>query len=120
MTVVPSERLLWLAALVILPIAAIAGLVSGSALVCALAIAAIALVAALDAARGYERLATIAVSAPPFLRLTKDVPAFLPLRLENASAKPLALRLGIAMPELEGVCPAETLDRILHEVPVPR
>jgi uncharacterized protein (DUF58 family) len=99
MTVVPSERLLWLAALVVLPIATIAGLVAGSALVCALAIAAIALAAALDAARGYERLATIAVTAPPFLRLTKDVPASLPLRLENASAKPLALRLGIAMPE---------------------
>jgi len=96
--IVPSERLLWLAALAVLPVSTIAGLVAGAAIPCAFAIAAIALVAALDAARGYERMATITLSAPPFLRLTKDVPGSLPLKIENGSSKPLALRIGVAMP----------------------
>jgi uncharacterized protein (DUF58 family) len=97
--VVPSERLVWLAALVVLPVAAVAGMVNGAAVPCALAIAAMALVAAFDAVRGYERLATVGVRAPQFLRLTKDVPGLLPLTVENGSAKPLALRLGVAMPD---------------------
>src|ERR1700722_898379 len=96
--IVPSERMLWVAALAVLPVAALAGMVSGAALPCALAIAAMALVAAFDAVRGYERLATLTVRAPQFLRLTKDVPAALPLIIENGSATPLALRLGVAMP----------------------
>jgi len=96
---VPSERLLWLSALAVLPVATIAGFVSGAALPCALVIAAMALAAALDATHGSERLATIAVRTPQFLRLTKDVPASLPLKVENGSAKPLVLRLGVAMPE---------------------
>src|SRR5580704_9881847 len=95
---IPSERLLWLAALAVLPVAAVAGIVSVAALPCALAIAAMALVAAFDAVRGYERLATITVRVPQFLRLTKDVPATLPLTVDNASATPLSLRLGVAMP----------------------
>jgi uncharacterized protein (DUF58 family) len=96
--IVPSERLLWVAALAILPVGAVGGLFAGAALPCALAIAAIALVAAFDAVRGSERLATVAVRAPQFLRLTKDVPALLPLTVENGSASSLAVRLGVAMP----------------------
>ena len=80
---VPSQRLLWLAALAVLPLASIAGLVSGAALPCAIAIAALSLLAAFDATRAHELLATISASAPKFLRLTKDVPALLPLKVEN-------------------------------------
>lgn len=96
--IVPSERLLWLAVLAILPLAAVAGFVSGAAIPGGLIIAIIALLAALDAVRGSERLTTVAVRASQFLRITKDVPAMLPLTVENSSSKPLALRLGVAMP----------------------
>jgi uncharacterized protein (DUF58 family) len=95
---VPSERLLWVAALAVLPVAAVAGMVAGAALPCTLVIAAVALLAAFDAVRGSERLATVVVRAPQFLRLTKDVPGLLKLTVENGSSKPLALRLGVAMP----------------------
>src|ERR1700722_16416565 len=96
--IVPSERMLWVAARGGLPVAPAAGMVSGATPPCALAIAAMMLVAAFDAVRGYERLATVAVRAPQFLRLTKDVSAVLPLTVDNGSAAPVALRLGIAMP----------------------
>jgi uncharacterized protein (DUF58 family) len=96
--IVPSERLLWVAALAVLPVAAVAGMVAGAALPCTLVIAAMALIAAFDAVRGSEQLATVAVRAPQFLRLTKDVPGWLKLTVENGSLKPLPLRLGVAMP----------------------
>jgi len=95
---VPSERLIWFAALAVLPLAATAGIVAGAALPCALAIAAIALAAAFDAVRGYEILATVAVRAPQFVRLTKDVPSVVPLIIESTSTGPLSLRLGVPMP----------------------
>jgi uncharacterized protein (DUF58 family) len=96
--IVPSERLVWVAALAVLPVAAVAGMVAGAALPCTLIIAAMALLAAFDAVRGSEQLATVAVRAPQFLRLTKDVPGLLKLTVENGSSKPLPLRLGVAMP----------------------
>ncbi len=57
--IVPSTRLLWVAALTVLPLAAIGGMVAGAALPCVLGIAAIVLAAGLDAMRGYERLAAV-------------------------------------------------------------
>jgi uncharacterized protein (DUF58 family) len=73
-------------------------MVAGAALPCTLVIAAMALLAAFDAVRGSEQLATVAVRAPEFLRLTKDLPSLLRLTVENGSLKPLPLRLGVAMP----------------------
>jgi uncharacterized protein (DUF58 family) len=96
--VVPSERALWVAVLLVLPAAAAAGFFSGAAAPCAIAIAAIVLVCAFDAVRGQERLAMVALSAPEVLKLTKDVAAVLPVVVENATPRPVTLRLGIAMP----------------------
>jgi uncharacterized protein (DUF58 family) len=96
--IVPSERLLWISALAVLPVLAVAGFVSGALLPCALIVAGLALVAALDAVRGSEQLAKAVIRTPLFLRLTKDVPAQLPVTVENGSATALSLRLGIAMP----------------------
>jgi uncharacterized protein (DUF58 family) len=95
---VPSQRLLLLAAVVVLPLATAAGFVPGLAIPCAATLALWAVVAAVDAVRGHARLGTLDASVPPVVRLTKDVPARLPIAIANRSPQSLAIRLSVATP----------------------
>jgi len=95
---VPSQRMLLLAAVAALPLATAAGFVPGLAGPCAAALALGALVAAVDAVRGRVRLDALDASAPPVVRLTKDVPASLPIAIASRLAGALAIRLSVAMP----------------------
>ena len=109
--IVPSQRLLLLAAVVVLPLATAAGLVPGLELPCGAALFLCALTAAADAVRGQRRLAGVAAGIPPLLRLTKDVPAKLPVTLTNHLAAPLSVRLSVATPQ--GVQSASAVEEIL-------
>ena len=95
---VPSQRLLLLAAVVVLPLATAAGFLPGVALPCGIALALWAVVVAVDAIRGRARLAGLAATAPPFVRLTKDVPATVPISIASQLPAPLKIRLSVATP----------------------
>jgi uncharacterized protein (DUF58 family) len=96
---VPSKALLWVAALVVLPIVAVGGLYPQFFVISLLVIAALALGALLDAWIGRERLAGVGVRMQKLVRLTKDVPAPLPLVIDNGAQRPLLLRLAAAPPQ---------------------
>ena len=78
-----------------LPLATVAGFVPRVAPQCLALLAACALAAAYDALRGRQWVRTIRLSAPPILRLTKDVPAVLPITIENASKIEAAIRVAL-------------------------
>jgi len=105
---VPSQRMLLLAAVAVLPLATAAGFVPAVAAPCAAALALGALVAAVDAVRGRMRLDALDASAPPVVRLTKDVPARLPIAIASRLPEPLAIRLSVAMPP--GVSSASSVE----------
>jgi uncharacterized protein (DUF58 family) len=109
--IVPSQRLMLMAAVVVVPLATAAGFVPGVALPCVITLVLLAAAAAADAVRSLERLDALGLSTPAFLRLTKDVPTQLPVFIDNRSPHPIALRLGAVMPE--GVASESLIEDIL-------
>ncbi|MBZ5622629.1 MAG: DUF58 domain-containing protein, partial [Acidobacteriia bacterium] len=109
--IVPSQRLLWLAGAVGLPAITVAGLRPGLAAPCYAILAGCAVAAALDAIRGAGRIRALQIRTPEFLRFTKNVPASLPITMENRSAGDLRLRLGVVMPG--GVSSEKTVEETL-------
>jgi uncharacterized protein (DUF58 family) len=97
--IVPSQRLLLLAAVVVLPLATVARFLPGIAPVCLVTLALWAVVTAVDAVGGVNRLDALSASAPPIVRFTKDVAARLPITIASRLAAPLAIRLSVATPE---------------------
>jgi uncharacterized protein (DUF58 family) len=97
--IAPSAGFLWLALAVVLPAAAIAGFVPTLFLPCALVLAACAGLAMADAALGVRRAETIVIHAPESMRFTMDVPATLPVTIENHFGRELRLRAAIPLPE---------------------
>lgn len=96
--IVPSQRLLVLAAVVVLPLATAAGFVPGIAVPCAATLALWAVVVIVDALRGRLRLDAITASAPAIVRITKDVPASVPITIASRLTHPLHIRLSVATP----------------------
>lgn len=96
--IVPSQRLLLLAAVVALPLATAAGFIPGLAAPCAATLALGTIVVAVDAIRGRMRLDGLSASAPAVVRLTKDVPASLPITIKSRLSGPLPIRLSVATP----------------------
>ena len=107
---VPSKRLIWLAALVALPLSTVAGMAPGFVAVASTILGLCALVAAADAALGARRTARFQLRAPAVLRLTKDVETTVPLVLENRSGSPAAVRLALAIPE--GITSTRTVEHV--------
>src|ERR1700735_287569 len=97
--IVPSSRLLLVAALVMFPAATLAGMAPSLLLPCAGILAACAAVSIADAAIGRLRAAALDAHAPTLLRLTKDVPTHLSIILRNRSARTVHLRAGLILPE---------------------
>lgn len=97
--IVPSNRLLLLTAAVVLPAAAIAGLFPALFLPGAAVLLVVAVIAAIDALRGTEQLARLTLRTPPYQRFTKDVPAALPITIENHSTRAIPFRLATTLPE---------------------
>jgi len=94
---VPSQRLLLAAAVVVVPLATAAGFIPGVAVPCAATLALCLVVAGIDALRGRARIHALEVRAPEFLRLTKDIPAGVPISIDNRAAES-PLRLSAIMP----------------------
>src|ERR1035438_4786188 len=109
--IVPSQRLMLVAAVVVVPLATAAGFVPGAALACAITLVLLAAAAAADAVRSLERLDALHLRTPAFLRLTKDVPSQLPVFIDNRSPHAIALRLSAVMPE--GVASESLIEDIL-------
>jgi uncharacterized protein (DUF58 family) len=97
--IVPDNRLLWGAAAIALPAATIAGLVPVLAIPAWSVIGAAALIAAVDAYRGLQRLSAVTATAPVQVRLTKDVGIEVPLAIGNRTGSELRLRLAPTRPE---------------------
>jgi uncharacterized protein (DUF58 family) len=97
--IVPSSRLLWLAAMAALPAATAAGLAPQLAGAGTALLAACATLAAADAVLASRRAAQLRVGTAAWQRLTKDTVFRLPLTVENRSSTPISLRLSLAMPE---------------------
>ena len=99
------------AAAVVLPACAAAGLFPKLAAAPAGLLGAALLLSAIDAARGGGRLHKIDLRAPGKVRLTKDVPAALPLTILNGNPAALPLRLAGDFPE--GIEPARAVEEIV-------
>ena len=96
---VPSQRLIWLAALAAVPAATVAGLAPAWALPCDALLGLCALVAALDAVLGLRRIARIHLRAPQLIRATKDIAITVPITIVNTSPDSLPVRVAAGMPE---------------------
>jgi uncharacterized protein (DUF58 family) len=108
--IVPSNRLLLAAAAVALPLVTLAGLAPGLALPSTALLTACAILAAVDGALGTRRAAAVSAGTPEVLRLTKDVPANLPVTIENRSRAALGVRAAVVMPA--GVVSAKPVQKI--------
>jgi uncharacterized protein (DUF58 family) len=96
--IVPSNRLLLTAAAVALPLVTIAGMSPALAVPASFVLAACAILAAVDGAKGSQRAARFAAGTPEIFRLTKDVPASLPVTIENHGRTAIGLRAAMLMP----------------------
>ena len=107
---VPSTRLIWLAAAVVVPAATAAGMLSGWAAAADAILGTYAIIAALDAALGLRRVSRLQVRTPAVIRLTKDVDSTVPLVLENRSGESISVRLAVVMPA--GIASAKRIEQI--------
>ena len=97
--IVPSSRLLGLAAAAALPALTVAGLAPQFGVAGAALLGACGALAAWDAALGTRRAARLGVETAALHRLTHGVVFQLPLTVKNGSAGTLHLRFAPAMPE---------------------
>jgi uncharacterized protein (DUF58 family) len=96
--IAPSTRLLVLAAVLVTPLATLAGLVPMSAPVCATAIAVVFAVAAWDAGRGLRAIRAIGVRLPPALRATRGCEARLAVDVVNDGQAAVRVQMALRLP----------------------
>jgi len=96
--IAPRTRLLVMAALVVAPLAFIAGLAPTLAPACVAAIAAVFAAAAWDAGRGLHAIDALAVRLPALLRATRDVEARLPVEIVNSDPAAGAVQVALRLP----------------------
>ena len=95
---VPESRLLFWFALVALPFSVLGGLYPAASLSSAGLIAALVLVALVDALLAYGRLKGLSVQLPELLRVSKDRASHIPVTLRNEQPPLSRLRLGLGLP----------------------
>ena len=96
--IVPSKRLLWAAAAVALPLAALAGMYPPFTVPCAIALAGCAAAAAFDAAGAARRAGGVQLWTPQVIRMTKGVAGVVPVTVQHQGTAAAALRLGVNPP----------------------
>jgi uncharacterized protein (DUF58 family) len=96
--IVPRPRLLLWIALLVLPFSVLGATVPGAAPVSVVLIAGLLALAAVDAGLARGRLAGLRVELPELLRLQKDRPAALAVRIHNPGAGAQTVRLGLSWP----------------------
>ena len=103
----PAPKLLRLTAIVVVPLATLAGLFPDVAGLCVGAVVLFFLLAGIDALRASGALAGLAVTLPPVVRLTRGQPGHVAVQLHNRTNCDRPVRLGLTLgPEL--VSPEET------------
>ena len=107
--IVPSAKLMFWTAMVLVPFAFLAAVVPGAAGIACLGIGGLLLVALVDAFVGRQNLGGVGVEIPPVTRMSKDREAKLNLRLQNTGKRSRLVRVGLAWPR-EIQSPVETLD----------
>jgi uncharacterized protein (DUF58 family) len=83
---------------VALPLASLGGMFPSMTVACVAGLVACAAVAMYDAVAALRHIAGISLSAPPFIRFTKDVAAAFPVTIENRGDAACLLRLGVIPP----------------------
>jgi uncharacterized protein (DUF58 family) len=110
--VVPQQRLIWITAAIALPAGTIAGALPELAGLAVGSLAALGLVAAWDAWRGWLRLGGLAITAPETARLSAGRPGMLRLTVNAARCQQRRLRIGLeTSPDLRPD-PAEQIVRL--------
>ncbi len=114
--IVPTSRLLFWVAVIVLPFALMAAVLPVTMPASLLFVGALLLAAAVDAVQAKQGLAGIGVELPPIARMSKDREAKLEVRIRNERQQAKRLRLGLAWPpeikpadeEMETVLPANS------------
>lgn len=112
MTLVPRTRLIGGIALVVLPCTIVAGVVPGAVVPAGLLIAIFVIVAVIDAALAHRTLVNVHVELPQILRLQKDRPGAIEVKIRSEPKNPSVLRLGFAFPPELGTVEHDRLVRI--------
>src|SRR5882724_2603235 len=110
--IVPQTRLLLWVGVVVLPFAALAALAPETAVLAGFLIAAMVVLALLDAASAQRSLEGINIQLPPVVRLSKDRDGSIELQIKNEKQQARRLRLGLALPR-EIQSPEEDLLTVL-------
>jgi uncharacterized protein (DUF58 family) len=97
--IVPRSKLIFWAAMLLVPGGLLSATEPGVASVCWLVVAGFASVAAIDAVRARRNLAALSVKLPELVRMSRDRPARLEVRLQNTSQKPHLVRMALVLPE---------------------
>ena len=95
---VPSTRLLWLVALVVIPALTLAGVSPAALSVCVLIVACVALLVLADLVFAGSVFQGISAAWPGTARLTQDRAGAIDLQLNNATPRARRLRVGLDFP----------------------
>lgn len=98
--IVPSPRLLFWFAVLVIPAVIVGTAVPESLPLVAILTVGLLLAAVIDAARGFGVLQGVAAELPPVIRLSKDRPGAFQLDLKNPRERARRLRVGLALPEI--------------------
>ena len=97
--IVPRTRLILWVSLIVLPFSALAGTMPSTLGICAVAIGGLLAAAIFDALLAHSRVAGIRIELPDLVRLQKDRPAIIDVRIHNDSQVARPLRIGLAFPD---------------------
>ena len=103
--IVPRNRLILWTSLIVLPFAAVGATLPGALAISLFFIGALVFIAGFDAFTVRGKVAGIRVMLPELVRLQRDRPANIELRIENESTVAQTLRVGLAFPH--EISPAE-------------
>lgn len=95
---VPSSKLLYAVAAVMVPFATVIGLVPSYATVCLLVISCFVAVVILDMARALDSLEGVSAHCAPTVRLVKDRPGIIPLIVTQPQPTEREFLIGLSMP----------------------
>ena len=96
--IVPQTRLLLWISLIVLPFAAVGATVPGALVISAVLIGGLLAAVVIDAFLARGQLVGIRVQMPEVVRLQKDRPGVIEVRVQNETLQPRGLRLGFAFP----------------------
>jgi uncharacterized protein (DUF58 family) len=94
----PTNRLLWLTALGVVPLSLVMAFSPNLAGVVMIIYAILLLVVMVDAIRAGDRLQKLVVQTPPLIRLSKDRPGTVDVRLRHEGSGTRTIRIALALP----------------------